>query len=97
MDLRDEWISGGPIDEWVEEALPVERSWRALGWWWHSRNYRAVMGMELKKEDEEDDFFLRELEKMGWGVQSGGGDEEGEAVPDGPTEWDGGPLQLEGW
>ena len=50
----------------------------------------------LAQYDEEDDFFVRELEKMGWGVQSGG-DEEGEAVPDGPTEWDGGPLQLEGW
>ncbi|KAL8743419.1 MAG: hypothetical protein Q9184_008115 [Pyrenodesmia sp. 2 TL-2023] len=53
------------------------------------------------------DFFARELEKMGWGAGGasaqgsvqGDEDEEGGAEEGGrgASEWDGGPLQLEGW
>jgi Domain of unknown function (DUF3402) len=40
-----------------------------------------------------EDFFARELEKMGWGVGSEVvEDEEGEW-----GDWDGGPLELDGW
>ncbi|KAL8728557.1 MAG: hypothetical protein Q9166_005290 [cf. Caloplaca sp. 2 TL-2023] len=58
-----------------------------------------------EKEDPYD-FFARELEKMGWGVDGVGGsvgsdeDEEGEdgkGLGDGENEWEGGPLRGEGW
>lgn len=40
-----------------------------------------------------EDFFARELEKMGWGVGAEAvDDEEGEW-----GEWEGGPLELDGW
>lgn len=109
-ELRDEWLCGGDVDGVVEEAVPLEQAGRALVHWWHLRNYRAVMeGKERREEEEEegeevteeDNFFARELEKMGWGVAGMGGgegeDEEGAQVQVGGSEWDGGPLQMEGW
>lgn len=59
-------------------------------------------------EDEKDvyDFFARELEKMGWGMGNGSaagsvaGEEDEEGLVEegkGGSEWEGGPLQLEGW
>lgn len=68
-------------------------------------------GDEVGVEDGEKDvydFFARELEKMGWGAGGASaqgsvhGDEEeeggaGEEGGKGGSEWDGGPLQLEGW
>lgn len=62
-------------------------------------------------EDEDDDgavaedegnFFERELERMGWGIGGAGagdGDDgvEGPGIGQGGSEWEGGPLQLEGW
>lgn len=53
--------------------------------------------------EDEGNFFERELEKMRWGTGGGevGGDEdEGEGVGNpvqGGSEWEGGPLQSEGW
>jgi len=102
MTLRDEWISGsGLVDEWVESAVGVERAWRGLAGWWHSRGYRDCVGLDKDRieENEREDFFARELEKMGWGAQGldgsdGGGEQEEDQRG---TEWDGGPLQLEGW
>lgn len=56
--------------------------------------------------EEDRDFFTRELDSMGWGM---GGEEVGfgEEAPGqmmngngggaGTTEWEGGPLQMEGW
>lgn len=105
-ELRDEWLCGGDVDAVVEEAVPLEQAGRAIVHWWHLRNYRAVMEGKMDGEaegegkvGEEDDFFARELEKMGWGVGGmGGGDEgeEGGEVQVG-SEWEGGPLQMEGW
>lgn len=60
---------------------------------------------EERKEDVYD-FFARELDKMGWGaggvsgpgsVQGEEEDESGAEEARGGSEWDGGPLQLEGW
>lgn len=53
-------------------------------------------------EEDEGNFFERELERMGWGISGGGpgdGDDgaEGHGVGHGGSEWEGGPLQLEGW
>lgn len=91
----------------------------------HNKSKRKEIGQneeedgdeQDEEEDEEettDDFFARELERMGWGVnvnngfnsgededglpggnQGGGGG--GEVVGQGGSDWDGGPLQLEGW
>ena len=60
-------------------------------------------GLRDGEKWDADDFFARELERMGWGV--GGtfeADEEDDRADEAQanavaTEWDGGPLQLEGW
>lgn len=65
-------------------------------------------GGEGGKEEgrEEYNFFARELEKMGWGVGGvgAGGEEEEPVVGEGVgvsgavgTEFEGGPLAMEGW
>lgn len=57
---------------------------------------------------EEYNFFARELEKMGWGLGGVGGGEEEEHAAGGEgagggggggggTEFEGGPLAMEGW
>ncbi|MCJ1381036.1 Factor arrest protein 11 [Xylographa soralifera] len=91
-ELRDEWISGGGVEEAVEEAVPLEQAGRALVHWWHLRGYRAAMGLEQGGRQEEGDFFARELERMGWLTGGGEGVEEGEEA----REWEG-PLAGEGW
>ncbi|PWY72326.1 pheromone-dependent cell cycle arrest protein Far11 [Aspergillus heteromorphus CBS 117.55] len=108
-ELRDDWLSGGDIDSEVEEALPLEQALRGLTHWWHLRRYKDVMGGEegASMMEEERDFFVRELEAMGWGLageESYGGSDDVElaaAGAGGPmvngTEWDGAPLQMEGW
>ena len=69
---------------------------------------RAVGGEREKSNEEEMGFFERELEKMGWGSLGNGGDGgEDEAEGDGGghgngngragSEWEGGPLAMEGW
>ena len=101
-ELRDEWLSGSDVDAEVEEALPLEQAVRGLVHWWHLRCYPEVMGEEVGR-DSEGDFFAKELERMGWGVGVGFTGEEGEegVVEDvgggGGSEWDGAPLQMEGW
>lgn len=59
------------------------------------------MGEEVGK-DSEGDFFARELERMGWGVGAGFAGEDADEAPAeeegaGGSEWDGAPLQMEGW
>ncbi|KAL4905309.1 hypothetical protein BDW74DRAFT_178306 [Aspergillus multicolor] len=103
-ELRDDWLAGSDIDAEVEEALPLEQALRGLTHWWHLRRYKHVMGGDEGSTmmDEERDFFVRELEAMGWGyagdeLLNGMGDEAELAA--GPlangTEWDG-MLQMEG-
>jgi hypothetical protein len=88
MELRDEWIAGGTVEESVEEAVPLDQAGRALVHWWHLRKYREAMGI-VGESVEGGDFFRRELERMGWGVTAS---VEGE-----DEEWEGGPLMGEGW
>jgi hypothetical protein len=71
------------------------------------RKYKDVMNFdeEASMIEEERDFFARELESMGWGLVredmlNEAGDDRELAAPGGPmngSEWDGGPLQMEGW
>jgi hypothetical protein len=103
-ELRDDWLAGSDIDAEVEEALPLEQALRGLTHWWHLRRYKDVMGGEegASMMEEERDFFVRELEAMGWGFAvEEMMNEEAEMAANGAmmngTEWDGGPLQMEGW
>jgi hypothetical protein len=112
-ELRDEWLCGGDVDGVVEEAVPLEQAGRSLVHWWHLREFRAAMEGKKEGEGksgvgggegaEEYDFFSRELEKMGWGLGGVGSMEEEEAgggpegAPGGGTEFEGGPLAMEGW
>ncbi|EEH09287.1 conserved hypothetical protein [Histoplasma capsulatum G186AR] len=69
-ELRDDWLAGSDVDAEVEEALPMEQTLRGLTHWWHLRKYKDTMAFEDANTlmDEERDFFVRELESMGWGV-----------------------------
>jgi len=103
-ELRDDWLAGSDVDAEVEESLPLEQALRGLTHWWHLRRYHEAMGIEKGKSlmDDERDFFARELESIDWGLASddmaNGVGDEGDATggANGP-EWDGGPLQMEGW
>lgn len=103
-ELRDDWLAGSDVDAEVEEALPLEQALRGLTHWWHLRQYQDVMGGPegTTMMEEERDFFVRELESMGWGFADEmlSGVDESEMVGGPPMmngEWDGGPLQMEGW
>jgi hypothetical protein len=99
-DLRDDWLAGGDVDAEVDQALPLEQALRGLTHWWHLRCYPEVMGKEKGVLEEERDFFAKELEGMGWGVASGEDialGEEAEGARQERTEWEGGPLQMDGW
>ncbi|KAJ5669339.1 hypothetical protein N7462_010409 [Penicillium macrosclerotiorum] len=98
-ELRDDWLAGSDVDAEVEEALPLEQALRGLTHWWHLRQYKDVMGGPegASMMEEERDFFVRELESMGWGFAEEMPDEETDFsnhVVNG-TEWDG-SIQ-EGW
>ncbi|KAI5310837.1 Factor arrest protein 11 [Ascosphaera atra] len=68
-ELRDDWLTGGDIDGDVEEALPMEQALRGLTHWWHLRAYKDVLVIKPDSAlSDERDFFVRELEKMGWGM-----------------------------
>ncbi|PGG97216.1 hypothetical protein AJ79_09299 [Helicocarpus griseus UAMH5409] len=93
-ELRDDWLAGSDVDAEVEESLPMEQTLRGLTHWWHLRKYKDTMAFEDANTlmEEERDFFVRELEAMGWGM---GGDEmlnaseEGEGVQGaGGGDWD---------
>ncbi|OKL62634.1 hypothetical protein UA08_01385 [Talaromyces atroroseus] len=104
-ELRDDWLAGSDVDAEVEDALPLEQALRGLTHWWHLRRYKDVLNIEegASLVEEERDFFTRELDAMGWGLY--GEDVLNDIVddrdlgmpPNGTTEWDGGPLQMEGW
>jgi hypothetical protein len=103
-ELRDDWLAGSDVDAEVEEALPLEQALRGLTHWWHLRQYKDVMNIEegASLVEEERDFFARELEAMGWGLYGDDmlndiSDERDLLPPVNGTEWDGGPLQMEGW
>lgn len=64
-ELRDEWLAGSDVDAEVEEALPLEQALRSLTHWFNVRRYPDRMSDEVRAAlREEQDFFVRELEKM---------------------------------
>ncbi|KAL2132322.1 hypothetical protein VTI74DRAFT_3958 [Chaetomium olivicolor] len=87
-ELRDEWLAGSDVDAEVEEALPLEQALRSLTHWFNLRRYPDRMaadgggpgGVEAMREAmrEEQDFFVRELEKadLSWLAEAGENGEE---------------------
>ncbi|KAK3685504.1 protein required for hyphal anastomosis [Podospora appendiculata] len=64
-ELRDEWLAGSDVDAEVEEALPLEQALRSITHWFNMRRYPEKMGAEVRVAmREEQDFFVRELDKM---------------------------------
>ncbi|KAF2840375.1 N1221-domain-containing protein [Patellaria atrata CBS 101060] len=92
-ELRDDWLAGSDVDAEVDESVPLEQALRALTHWWNLRNYEDKMGEAKGVLKEEQDFFRRELEKLGWtGIPEIGQDEgQQEEAPQqqGGTEWEG--------
>ncbi|KAK3325516.1 protein required for hyphal anastomosis [Apodospora peruviana] len=66
-ELRDEWLAGSDVDAEVEEALPLEQALRSLTHWFNVRRYPEKMGADVRAAmREEQDFFVRELDKVDW-------------------------------
>jgi Domain of unknown function (DUF3402) len=89
-ELRDEWLSGADVDGEVEQSVPMEQALRALTHWYNLKRYPLQMGATRGILKEEQDFFVRELEKMEWLDQ---GMEDGGEGPD----WDGQQMPVESW
>ena len=118
-ELRDDWLAGmhdTNVEGEVDEAVPLEWALRGLTFWWQRRCYGDVLRSGeigggqggVVVEDEERDFFQRELDAMGWGLaaQQGQGEEVafGEEAPGavngggGSEQWEqSGSLNMEGW
>ncbi|KAF2232114.1 hypothetical protein EV356DRAFT_450884 [Viridothelium virens] len=95
-ELRDDWLAGGDVDAEVEESVPLEQALRALTHWWNVREFGERMGVDPNVLEREQDFFVRELARMGgWGAE---GEGEVGGVEEAPAEqgWEGG-LQMDGW
>lgn len=84
-ELRDEWLAGSDVDAEVDQALPLEQALRSLTHWFNVRRYPDKMAPEVRAAlREEQDFFVRELEKLDftWAEVAGA---EAESVA---GEWD---------
>ncbi|KAI9657075.1 MAG: Factor arrest protein 11 [Bathelium mastoideum] len=97
-ELRDEWLAGGDVDAEVEESVPTEQALRALTHWWNVREYGERMGVTPGVLEREQDFFARELGRMGAGRGQVGEEAEGAVVEEAQGEqgWEG-QFQVEGW
>lgn len=89
-ELRDDWLAGSDVDAEVGEALPQEQALRALTHWHNVRRYPKQMGAANGMLEEEQDFFMRELEKMDFDEDVSAA-EEG----DGNGVWEA-PLHIDG-
>lgn len=69
-ELRDDWLSASDVDSDVEHSIAMEQALRALTHWYNLRHYPKQMGTQPGVLADEQDFFLRELEKMNW-VEAG--------------------------
>ncbi len=104
-ELRDDWLAGVDVENEMGDALASEQALRALTYWHNLRRYPEAMGEDKAKGEamlgEEQDFFVRELEKMDAAMDdrshregsTAGADEE---LQDSSQRWDG-PMLMEGW
>ncbi|KAL1837319.1 hypothetical protein VTJ49DRAFT_3990 [Mycothermus thermophilus] len=77
-ELRDEWLAGANVEDQVDDAVPLEQALRSLTHWYNLRRYperMAAGAVSLVKQalKEEQDFFVRELEKADWSWMMGEG------------------------
>ncbi|KAL9060740.1 MAG: hypothetical protein Q9162_000444 [Coniocarpon cinnabarinum] len=107
-ELRDDWLAGLTMEEEMGEALPQEQALRSLTYWFNLRRYPEGMTGEGKEKarglmDEEQDFFVRELEGMEAHVGDNGmaGNPDSVGLPTGRPEAEVDPLDptadLAGW
>ncbi|KAL9092773.1 MAG: hypothetical protein Q9159_000671 [Coniocarpon cinnabarinum] len=107
-ELRDDWLAGLTMEEEMGEALPQEQALRSLTYWFNLRRYPEGMTGEGKEKarglmDEEQDFFVRELEGMEAHVGDNGmaGNPDSAGLPTGRPEAEVDPLDptadLAGW
>jgi Domain of unknown function (DUF3402) len=82
-ELNDDWLIGGDrVETTVDEAVPLERAMRALTHYYNVKHYGKEMGVNQEELARQNDFFVRELRKLGfsWGVE-----EEEEEEFEGPV------------
>jgi hypothetical protein len=84
-ELRDDWLAGAEVDAGIDESVPLEQALRALTHWHNLKRYPDSMGADEELFKSGQDFFVRELEKIGWldPVEEDDG-------------WEG-PVPLDGW
>ena len=69
-ELRDEWLAGADVDQEMTDALPLEQALRSLTRWYNVRYFdqgghaHGEDRLSDTKEQEEQDFFVKELEKI---------------------------------
>ena len=67
-ELRDDWLAGLTLEEEMGEAMPQEQALRSLTYWYNLRRYPKAVTDDAEKArgllEEEQDFFVRELETM---------------------------------
>ncbi|EKG19624.1 N1221-like protein [Macrophomina phaseolina MS6] len=91
-ELRDDWLAGSDVDADVDESVPLEQALRALTHWFNLKRYPERLGAERGVLDREQDFFRRELEKMGWAAAEEGQGfwGQGDGAQDVDVQWEGG-------
>jgi hypothetical protein len=92
-ELRDDWLLSTDVDADVEMAVPMEQSLRSLTHYYNLRRYASQMGAKNDVLTDQD-FFMRELEKLDWTTEA----LAGEGMSDGGSEahgWDMGGLPME--
>lgn len=103
--LRDDWLAGLDVDHELQDALPQEQALRALTFWYNLRRHPDAMAKGLADGEKaalerEQDFFVRELEKMEAIARAPGDeavDDDSMMLQDG-HRWDGqGQSHMETW
>jgi hypothetical protein len=80
-ELRDDWLLCADVDHDLEQSVALEQSLRVLTHYYNLRGYAAQMGLARAGQGgesdplAEQDFFVRELERMDWSELEAGGDD----------------------
>jgi hypothetical protein len=79
-ELRDDWLLCADVDHDLEQSVALEQSLRVLTHYHNLRGYAAQMGLARAGQGgdgdplAEQDFFVRELERMDWSELEAGDD-----------------------
>jgi len=91
-ELRDDWLLSADVDVDVEMSVPMEQSLRSLTHYYNLRRYASQMGAKTDILADQD-FFLRELEKLEWSGEGLGGD--GMSEEGSEAHWDAAGFPME--